>query len=716
MAVIVVDVLEADLFAVAENARVSEEFQSGSPSDYRVAVVVVAGVGDSPRSDAVGRVANGLALWADFDPPEEHSEWFKVSDHIQPVQRMLTRSPAGTHVDLYELWWADLSRFPAALRSFLAASVGLFLAFPSIGRAALRDNDRITEEPQPPPTGNLGRRLDFHLLGLLAWLVSVPVVVLSATLLMSVGAVVVAIALPDANSVTGVIALALYGGVLAFVGLGLLRHYEKQSGRAPAFALGLLSVLATGGICSWRLFERGNHGSSIELALADTVAELVAYPLRILWLGILAVALTTTLVLAIRLVFAGKERDQRRSRTVSAVITLGFGPLGIATLMAIFAAAVGAAGEKVAKGAIWTSQGGIPLCLSRPDDWSLQNCVGTVSAWEFGSRLLADAIYSLAWAAAVALAALLLLGLCALGAALVRTSGGSDADRQAGRLTRALGVVESPWTCAFLLLAGCAATYVAAAAWLPFLPFIHPSGKHTTWGPSVAAILGGAVTTLLVAGKLMGLSPSSLAAGGKAPGTLRTILDKPYDIATFLREPLGAMKLTHSVRQPMPRKRMLERYRALMAHLARRRYEKVVFVAHSQGTILTTTLLAEDGVPLPREVSLITFGCPLRQLYLKRFPSQYQWVDRLREPATRNDFVKHVNREWVNVASAGDPVGRTVFQIQPEPWSSKGSRLETPDGPPALVELLLGVGGHNSYWSEPDLYTELERLIEPRSP
>jgi hypothetical protein len=675
-------------------------------------VIVVAGVGDNPRSNAAERVANGLTLWADFDPPEERSEWYKVSDRIQPVQRFLTKSPGGTSVDLYEFWWADLSRFPAALRSFLAAFVGLFLAFPSIGRTALRENDRVTEEPQPAPGGSRLKRLDFRLLGLLAWLVSVPVVVLSATLLMSVGAVVVAVALPATNTVTGALALSLYGAVLAFVGLGLLRHYEKQSGRSPSFGLGVLALLAAAGICTWRLFERGLHGKSVELALADTVAELVAYPLRILWLGILAVALTTALLLAVRLIAAGERRDERRAKTVSAVITLGFGPLGIASLMAIFSAAVGAAGQKVGKAVTWTDQTGTPLCPAQPDDWGLKDCASPITTWDFGSRLLADAIYSLAWATAVAFGAVLVLGLAAFCRAFLRRSTGNRADRQAGRLTRMLGVLESPWTCVFLLLAGAAATYAAGAAWLPFLPFIHPGEHGSAWGPTVAAILGGAVTTLLLAGRLMGLSPSNLGASGKASEALRAVLDKPYDIATFLREPLGSPRFGAGAGEPMPRKRMLERYRALMAYVERRGYERVVFVAHSQGTILTTTLLAED-IPLRSEVSLMTFGCPLRQLYLQRFPSQYAWVERLRDQATRRDFVKHVSGEWVNVAAAGDPVGRTVFRAPPEPWTSEGSRLALPDGSPKLLELLLGEGGHSSYWTAPELYKELGRLIEP---
>jgi hypothetical protein len=214
----------------------------------------------------------------------------------------------------------------------------------------------------------------------------------------------------------------------------------------------------------------------------------------------------------------------------------------------------------------------------------------------------------------------------------------------------------------------------------------------------------------LIAGRAMGLSPTSLASEGKAPSALRTILDKPYDISTFLREPLGWKRLGAGVGAQMPRRKMLDRYEDLMAHIERRRYERIVFVSHSQGTILTTTLLAEDGIRLPPEVSLMTFGCPLRQLYLKRFPSQYGWVERLRDPSHRTEFVKQVNREWVNVAAAGDPIGRTVFGAPPEPWNSPTPPL--PAGSPKLVELLLGAGGHSSYWTAPDLYKELERLID----
>jgi hypothetical protein len=666
-------------------------------------VIVVAGVGDKPRSDAAEAVANGLVRHAGFTPPDEYSEWFDVpGDRIRQVQRFSTRRPPDTEVDLYEFWWADLSRFPAALRSFLAAFVGLFLAFPSIGRTALRDNSEITAEPQAQPT-SLAKKIDYHLIGVLAWLVAVPVVVLTATLLMTTGALVVALTLPDANSITGAISLALYGAVLAVVGLWLLRRYQENSDRRPAFWLGVASLLAAVGVCAWRLVERGAHGRSIELALADTVAEFVAYPLRIVWLAVLAIAFAAAVVLVLKI------RRNGRDRTVSAVSTLGFGPLGIATLMAIFSAAIGAAGEKVGRAAVWAADAQ-PLCLERPADWSLGACTSTPTSWDFGSHLLADSIYSLACAGVVVGGAVLVLVLAMLASAapalLRRTPEG-----RASAITRMLGVLESPLACTLLLVTALAASYAAAGAWLSFFPLVpHPGEGKTSWGPTVAAILGGAITTLLLAARLLGLSPQRLAANGAAPGPLRTMLDKAYDIATFLREPMGHHYFGSGLTRPLPRQRMLERYRALMRHVAlpEHGYQRVVFVAHSQGTVLTATLLAEN-VDLPGEVSLLTFGCPLRQLYLRRFPSQYGWIEKLEDPATRRMFVKFVDREWVNVAAPSDPVGRTVFAEPPQPWVP-GPVAQAP-GVPALAEHLLDKGGHGVYWDDPLVYHELARLI-----
>src|SRR5262249_23147722 len=103
-------------------------------------------------------------------------------------------------------------------------------------------------------------------------------------------------------------------------------------------------------------------------------------------------------------------------------------------------------------------------------------------------------------------------------------------------------------------------------------------------------------------------------------------------------------------------------------------------------------------------------GCPLRQLYLPRFPSQYGWVADLAAPATRRAFVKRVTNEWVNVAAPSDPIGRTVFAPPPKVWQP-GLAAPPPAGLPALPEHLLAEGGHTSYWTAPDLFAVVARLI-----
>ena len=185
------------------------------------------------------------------------------------------------------------------------------------------------------------------------------------------------------------------------------------------------------------------------------------------------------------------------------------------------------------------------------------------------------------------------------------------------------------------------------------------------WAPTIAAVVGTVVALLLIVARTMGLTPQTLATEGSFSNALRLVLDKPYDIATFLRDPMGtaAHPLMHA--GELPRQKMLRRYRTLLVSLAKRGYGRMVFVAHSQGTVLTVTLLHEAQAPLPARVSLMTFGCPLRQLYSERFPSQYAWV---KAPAEARAFVPPVTETWINLGTAGDPIGRTVFADVPEAW------------------------------------------------
>jgi len=113
--------------------------------------------------------------------------------------------------------------------------------------------------------------------------------------------------------------------------------------------------------------------------------------------------------------------------------------------------------------------------------------------------------------------------------------------------------------------------------------------------------------------------------------------------------------------------------------VAQQGYERIVIVAHSQGTVISAELLrylqfraaqAALGRPddvgrwgrqLDGRVHLLTAGCPLRQLYAGFFPSLYRWV--LQDDAQRVGPTAAglgVQR-WINAYTTGDYVGRWLW-------------------------------------------------------
>ena len=127
---------------------------------------------------------------------------------------------------------------------------------------------------------------------------------------------------------------------------------------------------------------------------------------------------------------------------------------------------------------------------------------------------------------------------------------------------------------------------------------------------------------------------------------------------------------------------------ALLDHLREQGYTRIVIAAHSQGTVISADLLryllsrrtpggAATAIDAPvtrrvgdylrdiKDVRLLTYGCPLRQLYAERFPTRYDWV--VKGHSTTNASVSGptVNdvgvQRWFNAYSSGDYVGRWLW-------------------------------------------------------
>jgi hypothetical protein len=221
---------------------------------------------------------------------------------------------------------------------------------------------------------------------------------------------------------------------------------------------------------------------------------------------------------------------------------------------------------------------------------------------------------------------------------------------------------------------------------------------------SLGLVLAVVASVLAGAGRLALPDTATWAAGGMLVtaflargwlGSARSLLDVLLDIDNYMREhPRGAG----------PRVRMFERTHAVLQHLGAGAggpaYDAVVFVAHSQGTVIVADYLrlarhrgwlANAAMP----VHLMTMGSPLRQLYERCFPALYDWVGR----KPMNDRLEELQlASWTNLYRSGDYIGRAL-------GFAPGDEL--------MREGCIGIGAHTHYWDEtaPAVGEELDRRL-----
>ena len=186
------------------------------------------------------------------------------------------------------------------------------------------------------------------------------------------------------------------------------------------------------------------------------------------------------------------------------------------------------------------------------------------------------------------------------------------------------------------------------------------------------------------------------------PG-LRMPLDVALDVDGHFRE---------FPRRAIPRARIFSRYVSLLEHVAAQGYDRIVIVAHSQGTVISTELLrylqfrAEQKVDTrvtelwaalnKSRLLLLTAGCPLRQLYAARFPHLYAWVTAQDANGGGPSAAQVGVDRWVNLYTAGDYVGRWL-------WGADDKSYVQVSVPPAWCataehEACLGRGAHTHYF------------------
>jgi hypothetical protein len=209
---------------------------------------------------------------------------------------------------------------------------------------------------------------------------------------------------------------------------------------------------------------------------------------------------------------------------------------------------------------------------------------------------------------------------------------------------------------------------------------------------------------------------------------LRGPLDAALDVDNHFRE---------FPRRAIPRARIVSRYVAVLKRIAAQDYERIVIVSHSQGTVISADLLrymkeraadaAASGHPddaanlwnrIAGRITLVTAGCPLRQLYAARFPEMYDWV-LCEHGATMGPRAADLGVErWVNVYATGDYVGRWLWSRSARPGEYPISEIDDVAGreiyPPTQIhagdwrtlmggatekDVSVGAGAHTHYFA-----------------
>jgi hypothetical protein len=216
----------------------------------------------------------------------------------------------------------------------------------------------------------------------------------------------------------------------------------------------------------------------------------------------------------------------------------------------------------------------------------------------------------------------------------------------------------------------------------------------------IAPLLSGAAVGFITASKLFAGEVSS------SVSKLRVIIDIALDVDNWLRERPSAAT---------PRLKIFARFMALMKHLQRQDYEKVIIVAHSQGTVVSADFcryLRFATKTLSADLHLFSMGSPLRQLYAWRFPALYAWVGgdptEDRQPGPNPDDCGF--KSWVNAYGSADYVGRDLWRQKNDPDRFVPD-LSNPRS--THTEFCVGAAAHTHYFDEDNKIIGqcLDRLI-----
>lgn len=721
---------------------------SGIQPPNRIAVIAVHGVGDPQPGDSARNIAallqcasasgderyttfteNSLEISVSMDRPEgytasvdtrfSHRAMRDVAD-VEKVRRYRTFKLSGERispqqgakkVDVYEMYWGDLSRGSALTIRFLSELYQILFHLASLGRKTViaaarapRNKGRIGLTalsavhraievllPTSIPLGNLF--LLVPAMALLALFIPegarLPLASLAAVMLVLGGAcalfyflkwryfAVVAVAAAGAAGIALVevttdsyallaCAFTALGLILAYsAGRILLARYRSQV-RNWATGAALVIVLALYGSAVYST-DHPLLSQDGMLTVSVFVLHVLFLLLQLMWLAAFVLFVAAfVLPLAIR----GPEGRAARTGRIGVLISSTLFFVLTILLWSSFLHQVNNMADAVMKFPLDIPLD-IPLLYSNAF-CALTDPVSLGTYTECLFALTTGAAINI-FVASVGLA--ILLGIaCVLPSAWYEAQPLCGSPEQAGSATEKLRVWLDDsrvalWLIELILVL---AWWGLALGYRPELvqhPLIDPASE--SW----VRIAGGLLAAFI---------PIAVILRGQLPKVFGVVLDIALDVSNWLKE---------RPKHKNPRGQILYRYRALLKEVIDSgQYDRIVIVSHSQGTVITADLLRllhelrawPFSLEKRPEIALLTAGSPLRQLYAARFPHWYGWAN---NPAPQSLGVE----TWVNIYRSGDYVGRKL-------WDATDIRADEVAWGKPQQDVLIGLGAHTHYF------------------
>lgn len=597
-------------------------------------------------------------------------------------------SIANKQVLFTELFWADMSKVGTTVYSRLFSILELILEAPVfLGRALMKDSTSGVHS------------LIRMLVATASWLMRWPVAGLNAAIfLTALLAIVVKQSGPSPWLPHGI------AGALVILAIAGLLVCRKQVHSRPGLAdLGLsasLSALMLLALLGWLAFGKG-------MTLPPTPEPYLVYSILILLIAWTAwtipIILAIVLVLLVglkRLVVRRKPSSPPLARPAAAIslnlvlaiiVKFFFSAFGILVVTTLVApnnqSAADACGDQARRSntAWWA------------DTEFFEKATAPCQLAELKRLLLEISAFNAFAIGLLILTAALLAGYRMAKRGILRKAA------KEGRLTLPR-LIASPLIIAMLFagaLFNAAFVYIPGAAanlWLPsaILGFLRDSGlEHLGAGALIAFIF--------IIARVVETSDAVLHIG-------RDLVDHQYDRSPRSLAMLVAGGMSSLEKPTGPRKRYRRRARiqrrleALIDEvIARQNVDRLIFVAHSQGTVIMRDyLLDHDQLIADRRhqaariadvqrIDVVTLGSPLTHLYKYYFSDDGQVENDGRQGAKQIEKV----RSWTNIWRVDDPIGQCVDPLPKLPVANRGIRP----------------GGHTGYWQEAEVCETIWRLI-----